>query len=145
MSLARDDVVADRWQVRGRVGSGTFCELYLARDLSGKRRGGVALKVEKRDVLADARHSVLRWEASVLRECQRLRCVPRFVSYARAERACSVGVRSRLLSVVVYDPYTVRSCFWFSHRTRIAYRAPKPTSSTTVDTRVRATHVRARV
>ncbi|MFJ8273776.1 BREX system serine/threonine kinase PglW [Streptomyces sp. NPDC094154] len=66
------DVLADRWEVVRRLGTGSTSRAFLVRDLEGEPRRSGALPVAVLKVaLSEAKHTVLDREAAVLRRIHR--------------------------------------------------------------------------
>jgi len=74
--LLRSGAVFADWEVLGKLGGGTFSEIYHARNKTSGRRG--VLKVDRPP------GGTLDWESKILRDMQRFPFVPRFYCHVPA-------------------------------------------------------------
>lgn len=76
-------ILNDTWEVNRKVGQGTFCHLYLGKNITGiyddqdEEKSLVAVKVNGEVVES----SILKWEASVLKDMSSSKYVPRLICY----------------------------------------------------------------
>jgi hypothetical protein len=75
--LEAGEIIDGEWEVKGRVGRGTFSEIYCAQSITGSP--WVALKVEPKSF--GGLIPVLDGEAKLLSSLQKFDCFPRYHGY----------------------------------------------------------------
>ena len=71
--FAIDDVIDNIWQIRQRVGKGTFCELFVGCNIHTKQIA--AIKIKNTGIEGQ----ILKWEAEVLKNLNGCDSFPRFI------------------------------------------------------------------
>lgn len=72
-------ILNDTWEIKRRIGQGSFCELFLARNIIDKDAPLVAVKAQNDDIEA----SIIRVEGDVIRSLNDIPSIPRFYFYGQ--------------------------------------------------------------
>lgn len=88
------DILADTWEVRQKVGQGTFSQLFVGRNIVDESEDLVAIKIMN-DSITDG--TVIRWEGEVLKTCSDLDVIPKFIYHGSATPTCGEYLVMELL------------------------------------------------
>jgi tau tubulin kinase len=77
--LRPNTILNDTWEIKKRIGQGSFCELFLARNITDKDVPLVAIKAQNNEIEA----SIIRVEGDVIKALNGIPSVPKFYCYGQ--------------------------------------------------------------